>query len=110
MRKHGVVMAKNENNRVKVIFEQHSGARGAFRGHEEGEYVRIAKSDAEQHPLIQAAVEEGDTLNNVWLTRRGQELLARIRVSKRTGGFAIAATVTLGAIVAIKAYRSYNEQ
>lgn len=101
-------MAKNGNKKVKAIY-QRSGIREAFRGQREGDYVRIANSDAERHPLIRAAIEEGDTLNNVWLVQRGQELLARVRVSKRTGGFAIAATVTLGAFVAIKVYRSYNE-
>jgi hypothetical protein len=101
-------MAKNENKRVKAIY-RHSGVRAAFRGQKEGDFVRISNGDAEQHPLIRAAIEEGDTLNNVWLVQRGQELLARVRVSKRTGGFAIAATVTLGAFVAIKVYRSHNE-
>lgn len=62
--------------------------------------MRLAKEDAERHPLIQKAIKQGETLNNVWLIQQGQELIARVRVKKKdTGKFFITATVTLGVIV-----------
>ncbi|GGJ33816.1 hypothetical protein [Paenarthrobacter histidinolovorans] len=62
--------------------------------------LRLAKEDAERHPLIQMAIKQGETLNNVWLIQQGQELVARVRVKKKeTGRFFITATVTLGVVV-----------
>ena len=87
-----------------------NGKKEIVHGEKEGEsgYWRWLKTEAEQHPLIRAAIEKGDKVNNVWLIRQGHELIARIRVNKRTGGFAIAATITLGAIVA-KAIHDHNK-
>ena len=98
-----------ENNEPSVSFWR-NGKEEIAHIEKEGEssYWRWPKREAERHPLIQAAIPSGDRLNNVWLIREGNKLIARIRVSKRTGGFAIAATITLGAIVA-KAIHDHNK-
>ena len=100
-----------ENNEPSVSFRR-SGKEDIEIAHieKEGEsgYWRWLRREAERHPLIQAAVPSGDKLNNVWLIREGNKLIARIRVSKRTGGFSIAATITLGAIV-VKAIHDHNK-
>lgn len=90
-----------ENNEPSVSFWR-NGKEEIAHIEKEGEsgYWRWPRREAERHPLVQAAIPSGDKLNNVWLIREGNKLIARIRVSKRTGGFAIAATITLGAIVA----------
>jgi hypothetical protein len=90
----------------------HEGVNKTFSGPEEGGvYVRVPDADARLHPEILDLTKYGDTLNNVWvifveqsgdILRKGQELRARVRVGKKTGGFAIAATVTLGIVVAVK--------
>ena len=90
----------------------HEGVNKTFIGPEEGdEYVRVPDADVRLHPEILDLTKYGDTLNNVWvifveqsgeILRKGQELRARVRVGKKTGGFAIAATVTLGIVVAVK--------
>lgn len=104
-------MVAPKDEKVSVEYE-HEGVRKTLSGSKEGEYVRVAKEDIRQHPEVLGLTKQGDTLNNAWLIfveqsgnvlRKGQELRARVRVSKRTGGFAIAATVTLGVVVAVKA-------
>lgn len=98
-----------EDNERSVLFRR-NGKNEVAHIEKEGEsgYWRWLKRDAERHPLIQAAIPSGDKLNNVWLVREGNRLIARIRVSRRTGGFAIVATITLGAIVA-KAIHDHNK-
>lgn len=98
-----------ENNEPSVSFWR-NGKEEIAHIEKEGEsgYWRWPRREAERHPLVQAAIPSGDKLNNVWLIREGNKLIARIRVSKRTGGFAIAATITLGAIVA-KAIHDHNK-
>jgi hypothetical protein len=98
-----------ENNEPSVSF-WHNGKQEIAHIEKEGEsgYWRWPRREAERHPLVQAAIPSGDKLNNVWLVREGNKLIAKIRVSKRTGGFAIAATITLGAIVA-KAIHDHNK-
>lgn len=104
-----MVAPKDEKVSIEYV---HDGVRKTLSGSKEGEYVRSSKEDIRQHPEILDLTKHGDALNNAWLIfidqsgnvlRKGQELRARVRVSKRTGGFAIAATVTLGIVVAVKA-------
>jgi hypothetical protein len=110
-------MAAPKENKVSVEYE-HAGARKLLSGAKEGEYVRLSKEDIQHHPEIVNLTKQGDMLNNVWLIftehsgnvlRKGQELRARVRVNKKTGGFAIAATVTLGIVVAVKAIQRSRE-
>jgi hypothetical protein len=110
-------MVAPRDEKVSVEYE-HGGVRKTLSGSKEGEYVRVSKEDIGQHPEILDLTKSGDTLNNAWLIfveqsgnvlRKGQELRARVRVGRRTGGFAIAATVTLGVVVAVKAIQRSRE-
>lgn len=103
-----MVAPKNDNVSVEY---RHKRARKTLSGPQEGEYVRISEADVLLHPAILNLTKYGDKLNNVWVIlveqsenalHVGQQLRARVRISKKTGGFAIAATVTLGVIVAVK--------
>lgn len=107
----GKVMVVPKKDIISVEYT-HEGVNKTFIGPEEGdEYVRVPDADVRLHPEILDLTKYGDTLNNVWvifveqsgdILRKGQELRARVRVGKKTGGFAIAATVTLGIVVAVK--------
>ena len=104
-------MVAPKDDKVSIEYV-HDGVRKTLGGSKEGEYVRLSKEDVRQHPAIIDLTKHGDTLNNAWLIfvdqsgnvlRKGQELRAKVRVGKRTGGFAIAATVALGIVVTVKA-------
>lgn len=106
---------------VKIVVE-HDGQVETLRGVREGSFVRLSKRLLAFHPGVEAAVRntrDGASVNNIWAVlpegsdtpaHLGQKLLANIRVSKRTGGFAVAAGVALGVVIAVEAIRrSHNE-
>lgn len=114
-------MVQSSHEEVEIIVE-HDGEQETLRGVREGAFVRLSKRLLASHPAVRAAlrnVQDGERLNNVWAVlpespdspaKAGQDLLANVRVGKRTGGFVLAAGVALGVIVAIKAIqRSHNE-
>lgn len=117
----GVEVVQSSHEEVEIVVE-HDGEQETLRGVREGAFVRLSKRLLASHPAVRAAVRSvrgGESLNNVWAVipenagdpvRPGQDLLVNIRVGKRTGGFAIAAGVALGVIVAIEAIRrAHNE-
>lgn len=118
-------MVQPAHEEVEIIVER-DGERRTLRGVREGAYVRLYHV---VHPAVKAAVRNvkdtlgvriGKKVNNVWVAvgseesgdpvQPGQDLLANVRIEKRTGGFVIAAGVALGVIVAIEAIRRSHHE
>lgn len=123
-------MVQPSHEEVEIIVER-DGEQRVLRGVRERQspYVRLYEQFHAFHPAVKAAVRSvrdelgeriGKGVNNVWAVvgseessdsvQHGQNLLANVRIEKRTGGYVVAVGVVLGAIVAIEAIRrSHNE-
>lgn len=119
-------MVQSSPEEIEVVVER-NGEQQTLRGVRESgsSFVRLPKHLQHllaPHPAVKAAIRSvlgGKSVNNIWVAvpddpdspvQPGQDLLANIRIGKRTGEFAIAAGVALGVILSIRTIKRLHHE